>query len=180
MKDLFTIPNFISLFRVLLMFYGFWQFSLDQNKIFFLFLTIIVVSLDGLDGVIARKLNQATPLGAKIDILADRLTELSYWYFFAHLKLIGVWVFWFFLLRGIIVDYLSRKKDKPLGDSWLRSSRFMRASYGVLKLLSFMLLIISPHLVISGVNLTNITVYLTVLICFLRAWPVLRAIKRIH
>lgn len=173
MKDLLTIPNFISLFRVLLMFYGFWQFIGDQNQIVFLVITVLVISLDGLDGIIARKFNQATPLGAKIDILADRFTELSYWYFFAHLNLIGFWVFWFFLLRGVIVDFLTRKEDKPLGNSWLRSSRFMRAAYGTLKLLSFALLIVSPNLIFAGLNITNLIVYLTVLVCFLRAYPVL-------
>ena len=175
MKVWFTIPNIISYLRVLLMFFAFWNFSQDANRVLFLFLTILVVSLDGLDGIIARKFNQATPLGAKIDILCDRLTELSYWYFFGYLGLIGFWVFWFYLLRGLIVDYLTRDSSKPLGESWLRSSRFMRASYGTLKLLSFALLILCPFYEFFGLNIASLCTWLAVLVCFLRAWPVLIA-----
>ncbi len=172
-NSIFTIPNFISLFRVMLMGFAFWQFLQDGNRIYFLLLTIISIALDGVDGIIARKFNQATPLGAKIDILADRITELAYWLFFAFLNLIGLWVFFVFLARGLIVDYLTRKQIKPLGNSWLRSSRFMRGAYGTLKTLSFCLLIIVPHWSFLGINWTEVVVYLTVVICLLRALPVL-------
>ena len=173
MKDLLTVPNFISLFRVLLMAFAFMYFLANANKWCFLLLTIIIISLDAIDGIIARKFNQATPLGAKIDIFADRLTELAYWWFFGVLGLIGFWVFWFFLLRGLVVDYLTRKQDKPLGESWLRSSRFMRGAYGALKTLSFCLLIIIPSFTYSHFNIAHIVSYLTIFICFLRAVPVL-------
>lgn len=155
------------------MVFAFWHFLFNNNQWYFLILTIIIVSLDAVDGIIARKLNQASPLGAKIDILADRITELSYWLFFAFLGLIGYWVFGFFLIRGLVVDYLTRNQDKPLGDSWLRSSRFMRGAYGTLKTLSFCLLIIAPNFIYWDINWTQGIVYLTVVICFLRAWPVL-------
>lgn len=172
-KNYFTIPNIICYFRVLLCFYSCYFFLENQNNLFFSVLIIVVVALDGLDGILARKLNQATPLGAKIDILADRITELTYWFFFAYLGYVGFWVFGFFLVRGVLVDWLSRKSDKPLGDSWLRSSRIMRASYGTLKVLSFVLLALSPENF-----LVKSVVYLTVLICFLRALPVLLAVLK--
>lgn len=172
MKDLFTIPNFISLFRVMLMAFSFLYFLSNANQWYFLILTIIIISLDALDGIIARKLNQASPLGAKIDIFADRIVELAYWWFFAVLGLIGFWVFWFFLFRGFIVDYLTMKQDKPLGNSWLRSSRFMRGAYGFLKAMSFCLLIIIPTFTYLDFNIAHVISYLTVLVCFLRAVPV--------
>ncbi|MEY3369888.1 MAG: hypothetical protein RLZZ361_558 [Cyanobacteriota bacterium] len=172
MKIWFTIPNILSYLRVILMCFAFWNFLQDSNKILFLILTIVVVAMDGLDGIVARKFNQATPLGAKVDIFCDRLTELGYWYFFGYLGIIGFWVFWFFLIRGLAVDFLTRKSSKPLGDSWLRSGRFMRASYGTLKILSFGLLIICPFYELLGLNLASLITWLTVLICFLRAVPV--------
>jgi chorismate mutase len=172
-SSLFTVPNFISLFRVLLMVFAFMYFLANANKWCFLLLTILIISLDAVDGIIARKFNQASPLGAKIDIFADRLVELAYWWFFAVLGLIGFWIFWFFLLRGLIVDYLTRKQDKPLGNSWLRSSRFMRGAYGTLKTLSFCLLIIIPTITCLNFNIAHMVSYLTVSICFLRAVPVL-------
>ncbi len=171
---LWTWPNFISLFRVVLMFYSFWDYYNHSSEIVFLILTFFVIVLDGLDGIVARKLNQCSPLGAKVDILADRITELAYWLYFGYLGYIGYWVFWFFLIRGILVDYLTRHDDKPLGESFLRSSRFMRFLYGSLKLMSFVMLIILPHYHYSGINITYSLVLATVIVCFLRAYPVLR------
>lgn len=165
---MFNVPNTICYFRIFLAFYAFYQFSVTENQVSFLILTIVVIGLDGLDGIVARKLNQCTEFGAKLDILADRVIELAYWLFFAMMNLLPYWVFGFFLLRGIIVDWLSMKQVKPLGDSWLRSSRIMRACYGSLKLASFTLLIMLP-----AANLTIIIVYLTVFVCGLRAVPVL-------
>lgn len=169
MKNYFTIPNIICYFRVLLCFYSCYFFLETQSNYLFSALIIIVIALDGLDGIAARLLNQATPLGAKIDILADRITELVYWIFFAYLGYIAYWVFAYFLVRGSLVDWISFKTDKPLGDSWLRSSRFMRAGYGTLKVLSFILLAAFPSSIF-----TIAVVYITVLVNFLRAYPVLR------
>lgn len=168
MNVMLNIPNTICYFRILLAFYAFYQFSVAANQLNFLILTIIVIGLDGLDGIIARKLNQCTEFGAKLDILADRVIELAYWLFFAMMNLLPYWVFGFFLLRGVVVDYLSMTQTKPLGNSWLRSSRIMRASYGSLKLASFALIIMLP-----AASLTTIIVYLTVFVCGLRAVPVL-------
>lgn len=171
MKDYFTIPNLICYFRVLLCFYSCYFFLETQSNYWFSALIIIVIALDGLDGILARKLNQATALGAKIDILSDRIVELVYWFFFAYLSYVGYWIFGYFLVRGFLVDWISFKTDKPLGDSWLRSSRFMRAFYGTLKVLSFILLAAFP-----GSIFTVLIVYLTVLVNFLRAYPVLRSL----
>jgi phosphatidylglycerophosphate synthase len=174
-----NVPNIISVFRAILALYGFWLFYNSGDQLCFLFITLWVIVLDGLDGILARRLGQATPFGAKLDIFCDRLTELAYWLFFAWLGCLHIWVFWFFLIRGILVDYLTRKSDAPLGTSFLRSGRPMRAIYGTLKLLSFSALIIIPDLQIAGFNLSHLLVYVTVLICFLRALPVLFSVKQI-
>lgn len=167
-----NVPNFISVFRVILTFYAFYLFLLNHNNLLFLILTFLSIILDGLDGIAARKLKQETPLGAKLDIYCDRIVELSYWLFFWWLGRLGIWVFLFFLVRGLSVDYLSRNEIKPLGNNFLRSSRFMRFTYGFLKLLSFSMLIYFPNLLFHGLNITLLIVCLTVLICFLRAIPV--------
>lgn len=167
-----NVPNFISVFRVILTFYAFYLFQINHDKFQFLIFTFLSIILDGLDGIAARKLKQDTPFGAKLDIYCDRLVELSYWLYFWYLGYLGIWVFLFFLVRGISVDYLTRNELKPLGNSFLRSSRFMRFSYGFFKLLSFSMLIYFPDLVVNGWNITLLIVNITVLICFLRAVPV--------
>ncbi len=165
-RDFFKLANIISCSRVLLMFYAFWHFLETDSNISFFLLTILVIVLDAVDGIVARALREESKLGAKLDIYCDRVVELGYWYFFAYQHYIGFWVFSFFLVRGLVVDFLSAKLSKPLGDSFLRSSRFMRFFYGFLKLSSFALLILG-----FDMNLAHIFVYLTVLICFLRALP---------
>lgn len=165
-----NIPNSISFFRVALAIFSVFFYLSNSNNLIFLSLTIIVIALDGLDGIIARKLNQCTDFGAKLDIYADRFVELMYWFFFCYLALIPYWVFGFFLIRGLAVDWLNRNK-KGLGESWLRSSRFMRAFYGVIKLLSFLLLIIQPEINLAGLNISVLLTYLTVAVSALRALP---------
>ena len=123
---------------------------------------------DALDGFIARTFKMESDFGAKLDIWADRFVELAYWLFFALIGLCSYWFFALFLIRGLVVDFISRKNSKPLGDSWLRSSRFMRGFYGFLKLTSFVVLILIPNSIYSFWVLV-----LTLVVCYLRAIPVI-------
>jgi phosphatidylglycerophosphate synthase len=171
MNQYFTIPNIVCYFRILLCFYSFYFFLETNNQLVFSILILIIILLDGLDGILARALNQATSFGAKLDIVADRIIELSFWFFFAYLGYIGYWIFSYFLIRGLIVDWISFKSDKPLGDSWLRSSRFMRFLSGLSKIISFVLLASFP-----ASDLTQIIIYLAVLTNLLRALPSLQQV----
>jgi CDP-diacylglycerol---glycerol-3-phosphate 3-phosphatidyltransferase len=172
LKKLINLPNFISFFRVVLTLLGLLVFFITPNKVLFFSTTVLVIALDGLDGIVARWLKESSELGAKIDIYADRFIELAYWLFFSLIELIPFWIFCFFLVRGLLVDYLSYKNQETLGQSFLRSSRFMRAIYGFLKLSSFSLLILVPDFDFFELNLALLCSYLTVLVCGLRALPV--------
>src|SRR5277367_325904 len=55
-------------------------------------LTVAAIALDGLDGYLARSRGLATPLGAQIDILGDRVVENLFFTFFAVSGLISLWV----------------------------------------------------------------------------------------
>jgi len=46
-------------------------------------LTVGAMALDALDGHIARKKKMATPVGAQLDILGDRMIENVYFTYFA-------------------------------------------------------------------------------------------------
>lgn len=165
---IFNVPNCVCYLRVVLCFYSFWYFNTYQNEVIFLYLTLAVMLMDALDGYLARLLNQTSVFGAKLDVYSDRVIELSYWLYFALIGRLGIWVFIIFLARGLIVDILTLRSDKPLGESWLRSSRFMRFVMGLGKILSFISLIIIPeHFA------TMIFVYLTVVSNLLRGFPVL-------
>ena len=53
-------------------------------------LTAIAFAMDGLDGYIARKFNQSSEWGSVLDILGDRIVEVSYWIVFAVMGWINI------------------------------------------------------------------------------------------
>lgn len=74
-KEIQTIPNLLSIFRIFLL-PIYLYFVLRQS--FYIAGAVIVVSglSDYLDGVIARRYNQVTDLGKVLDPFADKLTQL--------------------------------------------------------------------------------------------------------
>lgn len=74
-KQILTIPNLLSLFRLLLIPVIIWLYIYKQEY----YWTIIVVGISGLsdvvDGFIARKFNQISDLGKIIDPIADKFTQ---------------------------------------------------------------------------------------------------------
>ncbi len=158
-------------------------------------LTISAVFLDAVDGWVARRRNLATPLGAQLDILGDRVIENLFFTFFAVAGLISLWVPLFFFVRGTATDFLRQRaarrgrngfgKHSMYTSAWARAlvaSRASRAAYGILKCVCFVWL----GLVLSlrhGVpaaswavwinSLAPAIVGLTVAFCFVRGIPVL-------
>ena len=79
-KEIFTIPNILSLFRlVLIPVYAYIYLTAEENSQFFLAGAIMAVSCmtDMIDGKIARKFHMITTLGKILDPLADKLTQLT-------------------------------------------------------------------------------------------------------
>src|SRR6204780_4293809 len=69
-------------------------------------LTVTAIALDGVDGYIARSRGLATPLGAQLDILGDRVVENLFFTFFAVSGLVSFWVPILFFVRGTLTDFL--------------------------------------------------------------------------
>ena len=79
-KDIFTIPNLLSLFRLLLIpVYACVYLTATENDQYILAGGILAVSCltDMIDGKIARRYNMITTLGKVLDPLADKLTQLT-------------------------------------------------------------------------------------------------------
>jgi cardiolipin synthase len=79
-KDVFTIPNLLSLFRLLLIpVYISIYLKAKQPSSFLLSGAILGLSCltDLLDGWIARRFNMVTTLGKILDPIADKLTQFS-------------------------------------------------------------------------------------------------------
>jgi CDP-diacylglycerol---glycerol-3-phosphate 3-phosphatidyltransferase len=110
-------------------------------------LTVAAIALDGVDGYLARTRGLATALGAKFDILGDRVVENLFFTCFAASGLISLWVPVLFFVRGALTDFLSgivarsRFAQNQTGTKrWAEqvvTCRASRASYAALKCICF-------------------------------------------
>lgn len=76
-KDLFTIPNLMGYFRILLV-PVFIYLYINAHSVTDTYKALAVLILSGVtdffDGIAARKLHQVTELGKALDPVADKLT----------------------------------------------------------------------------------------------------------
>jgi CDP-diacylglycerol--glycerol-3-phosphate 3-phosphatidyltransferase len=113
-------------------------------------LTLAAIVLDALDGAIARARKLATPVGAQLDILGDRLIENMFFTYFAVLGMVSLWLPILFFARGAATDFLRALALKAghsgwgagamLQSCWARAivaSRWSRGLYAGLKCACF-------------------------------------------
>ncbi len=75
-KDFLTIPNLLSMLRIVLI-VPFVYFFLQKNYILAAVMLIISGLSDACDGFVARRFNQVTQLGKMLDPIADKLTLIA-------------------------------------------------------------------------------------------------------
>ena len=75
-KNIYTIPNFLSLYR-LLSFPFVMYLAISGNEHLFAIFLIINLLTDALDGIIARMLHLQTEFGARLDSIADFGTYIA-------------------------------------------------------------------------------------------------------
>ena len=81
-KDIFLLPNLITLFRFFSAIYLFFYYSPQDFKVSILVLIIAIIGLsDSLDGIVARRYNLVSELGIILDPLTDRVVfiVLLFW-----------------------------------------------------------------------------------------------------
>ena len=113
-------------------------------------LTVATIALDALDGHIARKKKMATPVGAQLDILGDRMIENVYFTYFAVVGMVSLWLPVLFFARGAATDFLRSLAMKAGHSGWganamlqtwwgraLVASRWSRGLYAAMKCLCF-------------------------------------------
>ena len=75
-NNIYTIPNLLSLYRLLMFPYILYLSISRQEQLFAILLTINLIT-DVLDGLIARCFNMQTELGARLDSIADLGTYIA-------------------------------------------------------------------------------------------------------
>jgi CDP-diacylglycerol---glycerol-3-phosphate 3-phosphatidyltransferase len=144
-------PNKVTLLRVAA---GFLAVSLFGRSAWLnllaVALTLASIALDALDGHIARKKQLATPEGAQIDILGDRMIENMYFTYFAVVGMVSLWLPMLFFARGAATDFLRGLAMRAGHSGWganamlqsrwaraLVASRWSRGAYATLKCICF-------------------------------------------
>jgi len=168
--------------------------------VFALLLLVGTLSLDAVDGYVARRCGRTSAAGAAFDIAADRIVESVYWIYFASAGLISFWIPVIVVARGGFTDFLRALAftqgqtafgEKTMMKTWwgkcLVGSRASRAAYGVVKCAAFFTLGLrltldnAPHWqLLLAAGLMNFVRYgalalaiATVLFCVARGVPVI-------
>ena len=144
-------PNRITLLRVGI---GFAAVSLFGHEVWTnlaaVALTVASIGLDALDGHVARRRRLATPMGAQLDILGDRVIENVYFTYFAVVGMVSLWLPVLFFVRGTATDFLRGLASKAGRSGWGRQamleswwaqalvgSRWSRGLYAAMKCACF-------------------------------------------
>jgi CDP-diacylglycerol---glycerol-3-phosphate 3-phosphatidyltransferase len=195
-------PNKVTLLRVAV---GFGAVSLFGRgawaNLGAVALTVGAIALDALDGHIARRKNLATPMGAQIDILGDRMIENVYFTYFAVVGMVSLWLPVFFFARGAATDFLRGLAAHAGHSGWgasamlqtwwgraLVGSRWSRGLYAAMKCVCFCYLGLELALTRGPVALVGVLhadvhamirtgaqalTWATAAFCFVRGLPVL-------
>jgi CDP-diacylglycerol--glycerol-3-phosphate 3-phosphatidyltransferase len=150
-------------------------------------LLLLIISLDGLDGYVARKRLETSVFGSIFDIAADRVVEYVLWTVLGHVGLVPMWVALLFIVRGTLVDSIRYAAiaggETAFGMMRSPIGRFLVAGGG-LKAVTFAWLLsqaplayFEPELWAATAGafalITGVLVYGSVALCLLRGVPVL-------
>lgn len=106
-KNLFIIPNILSILKIPIALFGTLLFFYLHNNFIGLLISFIAMVLIGLldcfDGLLARILDKQSKLGAFLDILSDKLSTIIMFFVFIQLYKIPVLLIILFVLRDLSV-----------------------------------------------------------------------------
>lgn len=103
----FTIPNILTLFRIVLIPVFVYTYLVKKNTLH----TIIIIIISGLsdvaDGFIARRFNMVSDIGKALDPLADKLTQAALLYCLIARFPNMLYVFILLVIKELILSLLS-------------------------------------------------------------------------
>lgn len=190
-----NLANIVSISRIFVAFAAIGLLYVHTTWAYVLafILTAIAFAMDGLDGYLARKLNQSSEWGSVLDILGDRIVEVSYWIVFAVLGWISILFPLICVARAFTTDGIrsvalsqgmtafgEKSMQSTSWGKFICASRFMRISYAVAKVAAFMLLIVvnTPGMEVwNGTSvlqtITMLLAWAAIIFCVVRAIPVI-------
>lgn len=185
--------NIVSISRIFIAFIAIGLLFVESTPayIWATVLTIIAFAMDGVDGYIARKYNQASDLGSVLDIMGDRIVEASYWIAFTAMGWLPVLFPIVCVTRAFTTDSIrsvalskgmtafgAKSMQTTSWGKFICSSKFMRISYAVAKVMAFIVIIVAkiPSLTLSAhdilYTIALILAWIAIIFCVVRAIPV--------
>lgn len=194
------MANFVTIFRMFLIFFvSFLLFRhTPHSYLLAILLVIVVFSMDGVDGYIARKYNEVSKFGAMLDIMSDRVIENVLWVAFAVLGWLPIVFPIISLLRSFVVDGIrsvameqgytafgetSMQEDKV--GYFICASKFSRISYAAAKAIAFVLMIfaktpgLDKDIAVFLYAIAYMAAIVAIMFCILRGLPVVFESKKL-
>ena len=109
MKEVLYLPNIVTLSRLILLpfiFFCLWRDTLVSNLVA-VFLILLAILFDALDGYIAHRRNQVTNVGRILDPLVDKLSVGSGIIFLMVLRDFPLWAAFIIFSRDFIILLLA-------------------------------------------------------------------------
>lgn len=152
-KEIVTIPNILSLFRILLIpVYAYIYLTAKTANDFYLAGGIFILSslTDMADGIIARKFNMISRLGKILDPIADKVTQGIIMICLA-LKHANIWMlFTFFVVKEgfmTVMGIINLKKGKMLN-----GAKFSGKVCTTVLFISMIIMVLFPDIPQKGIN----------------------------
>lgn len=103
LNEIFTIPNILSMFRIVLLPFIVWFFVCKEDHVMAIIILLVSGMSDILDGFIARKFDMISDFGKIIDPVADKLTQgvLLICLIFKHIQIL--WILGVFVIKEFIM-----------------------------------------------------------------------------
>jgi len=150
----------------------------------------VLILMDSLDGIVARRRQEQTLIGSALDIAADRAVEIVLWVTYAHLKLIPVVIPLTVVIRGALTDSIrnvalqhgqsAHSMMRSAWGRWLVASRSMRTGYAIAKAVAFTLLALALGLQTGGYAawhgvwvVASVVSWVALAVCIVRGLPVI-------
>ena len=192
-----NLANLVVLLRIILIFVVLFLMSVNNAayRITALLLLLFTISLDFLDGYIARKLKTTSQIGALLDTLGDRITENLLIVFVAYMRLIPFAIAALFVSRSFIADFIRGLNfKKGIGTFQINKTRLgiifvSSAESRVLYLLSKLLLFVFACLILilksPGINvqpelITQLKAFLFYIAIFVLAFNLVRFVLLLY
>ena len=149
-NGILTIPNLLSLLRILMIPFIVWLYIARKNYYGASFMIILSGVTDVADGIIARKCNMVSDFGKILDPIADKLTQGTLFICLSNKYPDMLWIFALFVAKEFVMALLGyitiRNTDSVNSAKWYgKLSTFILYT-------SMILLILFPDLPITVVN----------------------------